>query len=200
MWLLAFCFEPVVESSWFPHQNLGLCWFYICTRNMILSFLKWCLNITDNGKKKERESKLHKLSVIVELKSMSLDLDSRNWNWHHELFPNLIACILYFLMLSWPLEIRPHLQSTMIDSFDIYLVCIILPPPPIRCVAIAPRKVGKVLTMVYALRSYWDPPCCLLHTPSPWLFKMHPLIWPSLILGWVLTRHHLFDQKEPMPK
>lgn len=147
-------------------------------------------------KKRERGSKLHKFFVIVELKSISLDLDSRNWNWHHELFPNLIACILYFLMFSWPFEIRPHLQSTIIDSFDIYLVCFLLPPPPIRYVAITLQKVGKVLTMVYALRSYRDPLCFLLHTPFPWLFKTHPLIWPSLTLGWVLTQHHLFDQKE----
>ena len=152
------------------------------------------LQVMEKKRERERESKLQKLFVIVGLKSLSLDLDSRNWNWHHELFPNLIACVLYCFTFSWPFEIRPHLQSTIIDSFDIYLVCIILSPPSIIYVAITSQKVGKMLTMVYALRSYWDPLCFLRHTPFPWLFKMHPLVWPSLTLGWVLTASFIWPE------
>lgn len=202
MWLLAFCFEPVVESSWFLIKILACVDSTSVPRNMILSFFKWCLNITNNEeKKRERESKLHKLSVIVELKIPC------PWPWFQKLkltpwtLPQSKNCPVYSILPHGfldPLK-SDHLQSTIIDS-DICQVCIILPPPHkmwSNCSAKGREGVNYGVCSEELLRSslpsFSTPLLLTIQNASPHL---------TLTDTWVrvLTQHHLFDQKEPMPK
>lgn len=126
-------------------------------------FKKWCFNTPDDERKKEKGNYTNFLSLF-DSNSCLLTLIPETEIYTMNSSPIYLPIFYTSSHFLGPSKSDHVSKVQLIDSFNIYLVHTYR-FPPIRCVEITLQKVVKMLTMVYALRSYWDHLCFLLHTP-----------------------------------